>query len=67
MFNPEDDPDGEMLEFLGTITKYDKRQKWWKVRFDDGDEVDFNFRELCAFETPPDFSLLVPFCETVLA
>jgi len=61
MFNPEDDPDGEMLEFLGTITKCDKRQKWWTVLFDDGDEVDFNFRELCAFETPPDFSLLVPF------
>ena len=61
MFNPEDDPEAEMLEFLGTITKYKKASKWWTVVFDDEDEVDFNFRELCAFETPPDFSALLPF------
>jgi hypothetical protein len=52
MFNPEDDPDGEMLEFL--IGHHYQVRQPAKV-------VDFNFRELCAFETPPDFSLLVPF------
>ena len=28
--------------------------------FDDGEKIQFNFRELCAFSTPPDFSVLTP-------
>jgi hypothetical protein len=61
MFSPEDGPEAEVLEFLGTITKCKKASRWWAVVFGDDDEVDFNFRELCAFETPPGFSALLPF------
>lgn len=60
MYCPMDEPDGELLEFLGTVTKYDKTRKWWQVLFDDGEKIEFNFRELCAFSTPPDFSVLTP-------
>jgi hypothetical protein len=31
MFNPEDDPEAEMLEFLGTIAKYKKASKDGRV------------------------------------
>jgi hypothetical protein len=60
MFCPMDEPEGELLEFLGTVAKYDKTRKWWQVVFDDGEKIQFNFRELCAFSTPPDFSVLTP-------
>ena len=60
MFCPMDEPDGELLEFLGTVAKHDKTRKWWQVIFDDGETTQFNFRELCGFSTPPDFSVLTP-------
>ena len=60
MFHPFGQTEGEMLEFLGTIVSYKPKKKWWHVVFDDGEEEDYNFRQLYALSTPPDFSLLQP-------
>jgi hypothetical protein len=60
MFEKVVDGEGQ-LEFLGSIVRYKKPKKWWNVEFDDGDASDYNYQELCAFSTPPDFSILEPF------
>jgi hypothetical protein len=54
MFHPFGQTEGEMLEFLGSIVSYKPKTKWWHVVFDDGEEEDYNFRQLCALSTPPD-------------
>jgi hypothetical protein len=46
----------EYGSFDGDIVEYDGARRWWTVRFTDDDEAQFNFRELCKFEVPPDFS-----------
>ena len=34
-------------------------QKWWKIKYDDGDCEDVNYRELMKLHQPPDCSCLV--------
>ena len=44
--------------FLGAITAYNEKRRWWKVVYDDGDSAEYNFRELTKLVQPPDFSPL---------
>ena len=45
----------EGVEYFGKITAY---KKWWKVRYDDGDREQLNYRQLATLSTPPNFSRL---------
>jgi hypothetical protein len=33
-------------------------KRWWKIRYDDGDREELNYRELAKLAQPPDFSKL---------
>ena len=39
----------------GTIISH---AKWWKVKYDDGEEEDMNYRDLAKLARPPNFGLL---------
>ena len=47
-------PDG--ILYSGVIVDYNEQKRWWQISYEDGDEEQLNFRELCILDTPPDFS-----------
>ena len=47
-------PDG--ILYSGVIVDYNEQKRWWRISYEDGDEEQLNFRELCILDTPPDFS-----------
>ncbi len=47
-------PDGVL--YRGIVVGYNDQKRWWRISYEDGDEEQLNFRELCMLDTPPDFT-----------
>lgn len=50
--NPQTDI---LQEYFGHIFQYKKSNKWWKVKWLDGEVSDYTFWEMTEFSSPPNF------------
>jgi hypothetical protein len=44
------------VTYKGVVEGYDPKRNWWNVVYDDDDNEDLNFRQLCKLIKTPDFS-----------